>query len=175
MTIETVIALSAFVASGITGIIAFLMYKQNKNLSKQTQSLEAEQMNRLRPWMKITPNKYRQTSKSVESTLVIENIGQMPAKTIYAKIYASGTQFGRNELWSKGENKGVFPLLPTETQSFIVDLDKDFLTTTKKTPMYFGIHVAYDTNDGFRTIGKIWKDVGPTRYDIDYWIDKEPT
>jgi len=175
MTIEMIIALSSLAASGITGIIAFLLYKQNQNLSKQTLALETEQKNRQRPWIKIIPNEYQQTSTKVLSTLKLKNIGQMPAKTVYSKIHASLEQFDKNELWKKGVKKSVMPLLPNEIQPFIVDLDKDFLKKTKTHPMYFGIHVAYDTADGFKTIGKIWKDTGDTRHDLDYWIDEEPT
>lgn len=148
--------------------------KQLLQNERQINQFEKEQQYRFRPWIKIIPNKYKQTSVNVESTLTVENIGQVPAKTVYLMVHVSHTKFDRKELWAKGAKKGVFPLLPNETQSYIVDMDKDFLTRSKINPVYFGVHVAYDTEDGFKTIGKIWQDVGTTRYDVDYWIDDEP-
>lgn len=191
---------SALITLGMVGVLwrqTDYLKHQTTAIIDQTKSIQKQEQRRIRPWIKIgnlhvstlfyadgstvsgknekiTIQKRHGDVLVASLSVFIENIGLDVAERVFVKYYDSGEPFTKEMLWKKETKHAVFPLLPGENWPYNKGLEGKRFYELNDRPHYIGIHVAYEVNGKFETIGKIWE-VGHISIGInEYWINEEP-
>jgi len=172
-----IVAIGTLLSAIVTVGIAYFLYLQSKNLTKQTKNLEDQTLemkneisNRMRPWIRITDaylknvrlengdvvswDRYIEKPNSFSRPLsyslryTVENIGKMPSKMVFVKTNAKFEKLTKSEIW---ENKDLEihtqPLTPNESMPFFQRISKEEYDDSLSHPLYLSIHVGYLVDD----------------------------